>query len=76
MNDSRRREIRKAIGILETARSNIESVKDDEEWAFDSLPDGFKESSRGEKMEETVEDLDSALDSLDEIIDLLKGVLL
>lgn len=65
MNKLRRKEIAKAIELLEQAREILEQVKDDEQDAFDNLPESFQYSERGEEMEDCIYTIEEFLDSLD-----------
>ena len=80
MNNQRRKEIAKLIERIETivddAKTKLEEVKDDidnlrdeEECAFDSLPEGIQESERGDAMQEAIENLSNACDTVEELID-------
>lgn len=74
MNKQRRKEIAKAIDLIKQAREILETVKDEEQEAFDNLPESIQYSERGETMEEyisTIEDFLEYLDtdSLQEIVD-------
>ena len=61
MNKTRRAEIAKAIDLLSEARIILEQVQEEEEEAFDNLPEGIQDSERGEVMEENVSVLDEAI---------------
>ena len=50
MNRFRREELSGAIKLLEQAYSIIENCRDDEQDAYDNLPDGIQDSERGETM--------------------------
>ena len=69
MNKENRKELEKAISLIEDAKQIIESIKDDEQDKFDNLPEGLQQSERGEKFEENVSVLDDALSQLEEVID-------
>lgn len=60
MNADRRKQISEAKSILE-------SVRDDEQSAFDNLPEGLQQSERGQAMEQNVSYLDDAISSLESI---------
>ena len=49
----------------------LESVKDDEEMAFDNLPESLQEGERGERMQEAVENIEAAMDNVQPVIDML-----
>lgn len=51
MNKARRSDIQKIIERLEEIRDDIEAVKDEEEEAYENLPESLQESERGESSE-------------------------
>lgn len=61
MNKERRSKLEKVHEVL------IE-VKEDEEAAFENMPESLQCSERGEKMEENFENLDSAIEAVEAII--------
>ena len=56
-------------------KSSLEDVRDEEESAFDNLPESIQESERGETMQEIVDALYDACDSLEETIDSLNEII-
>lgn len=56
---------------LEQIKETIEALRDEEQEAFDNLPEAFQFGERGETMESAIEALDYASDSLQECIDQL-----
>ena len=79
MNNVRRKWLRSIIEQLETVHSSLETIKeedldslrDEEEEAYENLPCGIQESDRGCRMEEIISDMDDALSSLEYAIDNL-----
>ena len=65
MNKIRRKEIAQAIELMEQAREILEAVADEEQEAFDSLPENFQNSERGEAMEQYIGMLEEAVENLD-----------
>ncbi len=74
MNKSRRKNLATIIETLEAMKSSLEDVRDEEESAFDNLPESIQESERGETMQEIVDALYDACDSLEETIDSLNEI--
>lgn len=74
MNNVRRKELRSIITEIENVKSRLDSVLNDEQDAFDNLPEGLQCSMRGEDMEEAIDAMESACDSLDEAIDGLNDL--
>lgn len=50
-------------------------MRDEEQEAFDNLPEAFQEGERGEAMENAIEALDYAADDLSECLDHLSDAL-
>lgn len=59
---------------LQGAYSNLERARDEEQDAFDNMPEGLQESDRGAEMEENIEALDNAISALDDAISALQEV--
>ena len=74
MNDKRRKQIGKIIDELERLKTSAELIKEDEQEAFDSLPEQFQAGLRGEASERAIDSLESALDELEECISYLREV--
>lgn len=75
MNAKRRKEIEKLSAQIEEIKIAIDSLRDDEQDAYDNLPDSLQETERGQKMESAIEALDYASDDLQECLDhLLEAV--
>lgn len=71
MNKARREQIKKVVDYIESAYIMLDEIKDDEEDAFNNLPDGIAESERGEMMEQNVDTMDECINNLWDIVDAL-----
>lgn len=76
MNKERRKELGRAITLLndaqeklELAKEAVEGVKDGEEEAHGNLPESLQESDRGEAMQENIDNLDNIISELDDVYD-------
>jgi len=74
MNKERRKQLREAIAKLDEARIIIETVRDEEQGAFDNMPESLQDAERGQKMDEAIgsmtdvaDDLESAIENLNEV---------
>lgn len=74
MNDTRRKELRKIITRLEKINYELREINSDlmdiiteEEEAYDNLPEGIQASERGEKMQNTIDQLYDAQSDLDDM---------
>lgn len=66
MNKQRRAQLQKVVEMMADARALLEEIRDDEQDAFDNLPESFQESERGEQMEEYIYNMEEAIDALEE----------
>ena len=67
MNNDRRKRITEAMEYLSLARETLEVVRDEEQEAYDNLPESLQEGERGQKMAEAADALDTAVSDLEEI---------
>lgn len=68
MNTSDRKELDKAIALLEEAKIIIESIAEQEQEKFDNLTEGLQQSERGQRFEEVSSNLNDQASSIDDII--------
>lgn len=81
MNNKRRKELRRAISMIETALDIVNSVKDEEEDAMYNYPENLQGTETYENMEvavDTMEEVASAIedgvDSLNNAVSLLEEI--
>ena len=72
MNNIRRKAIQEIMDKLEDLKCDIESLRDEEQEAFDNLPEGIQASERGEAMESAAYNLDEAYESIESVIESLE----
>ena len=58
----RRKQIQKALNLLAEAKDILEEVMNEEQEAFDNLPEGLQCSERGEQMEDNIYNLEEFID--------------
>lgn len=75
MNKARRRQLEKVVEVLTAQMEEMETIKDEEQEAFDNLPEGIQCTERGETMEENVDELDSIITDLENVIDSINEVI-
>ena len=75
MNQDRRAAIEKLIDRVQTAAfeireayNELETLQQEEQEAFDNLPEGLQQAERGQQMEAIASALEDALSSLDSAI--------
>ena len=67
MNKARRKKLQKALDLLSEAKGIIEQCRDEEQDAFDNMPEGLQFSERGEQMEEYISLMDEAYDNIEDV---------
>lgn len=72
MNKLRRKELARIIEKLEALDSlraeiqeELETVMDEEQEAFDNMPESLQESERGEQMQEYIDAMQYAMDDME-----------
>jgi hypothetical protein len=71
MNKERRNKIAKIIQEIERIKDGLQSVLNDEEFAFDNMPENLQSSMRGEESEEAIDIMNEVVDALAEAMDRL-----
>ncbi|UUV43250.1 hypothetical protein RCCWILLIS_78 [Rhodobacter phage RcCWillis] len=77
MNNARRAEIDKIVKALEDFdfephMEGLESVRDEEQEAFDNMPESLQSSDRGQASEAALEALQEAYDAIEQARDSLQ----
>lgn len=67
MNRERRIQIATALECIMKAKDIFESVLEAESSAYENLPDSFKESKRGEMMEENISVLEDGISTIEDL---------
>lgn len=75
MNKDRRKRLREICDILEEQQAALEEIRDEEQEAFDNLPEGHQSAERGQAMEEAADDLDTACCVLESLRIILVEIL-
>jgi hypothetical protein len=74
MNKLRRKQLAKAVELMEQAMAILEAVKDEEQEAFDNLPESIQYGQQGEQMEENISTMEEHFDNLSEAIEALSEI--
>lgn len=72
MNKVRRKEIERIFNILSECKTDLEAVRDEEEEALYNLPESLQESTKGDEMQENIDDLDNIVSNLSDVIEELE----
>lgn len=71
MNKARRARIQDLAEQLSTIRGEFQEITDEEQEAFDNMPESLQGSEKGQQIEGNIEILGDVGDSLDEIAEWL-----
>ena len=71
MNKNRRKQIQEAIMKIEHL---VQNILDEEQEAFDNMPEGLQLSENGMASEAAQENLDAAIDALEDAISYLEDI--
>ena len=71
MNNERRKRLAALSQQLVELKDDIQSVLDEEEEAFNNLPEGLQSGERGDVMQTTISSLDAAVSALEDAGDQL-----
>lgn len=81
MNKQRREKIGKLKTRIQSTQSELKqisselsSILNEEQDAFDNMPEGLQSSYRGMCSEDAIDNMEAASDKLDEVIELLGDV--
>lgn len=66
MNKQRRNAIAKIQCELEALREELQLWLDEEQEAFDNMPESIQQGERGEMAQQAIDNLDSAVNAIDE----------
>lgn len=75
MNKDRRKSIERIVDKINEIKADLTWVRNDEEEAYDNLPEGIQSSERGDSMQEAIEAMDDADGSLQEAVDFLEEII-
>ena len=59
---------------IQEVLNNLENVRDEEEMAYDNLPEGIQMGERGDMMQEAIETIDEAVGVLEDAISSMDAV--
>ena len=71
MNKDRRKRIQTIKDQLLKLQLEIEEIKDEEQNAYDNIPESLQNGEKGEKMSEAIDNLESGYESLNDIVEYL-----
>lgn len=72
MNNSRRKRLAKAIEQLNEIYEEVSCIRDEEQEAFDNIPENLEGSDRYNSAEEALDNLEGAVDQIEEFISMIE----
>ena len=72
MNNSRRKALLKLINQLEQCVTYLQSLLDEEQEAFDNMPEQLQSSGKGYQIEDAIDVMQTVCDQISEAADSLK----
>lgn len=74
MNKKRKSEIAEVKEAIQELIDRVNEIKDDEEFAMDSVPENLQGSMRYSDMENAVDNMSECIDSLESAVDYLENI--
>ena len=74
MNKQRRKEIARAVAMIEEAKSILETCRDEEQDYFDNMPESFQDGQKGEDAQTAIDALDEAISQIDDVSQALADI--
>ena len=74
MNNKRREKIAGSIKLLENVKNTLQEVLDEEQLAFDNMPENLQYSIRGEEAQEAIDYISEAIECLDNAVEQLESI--
>jgi flagellar biosynthesis chaperone FliJ len=68
MNAQRRKQIQSLIDTIDDAKSQLETLRDDEQEYYDNMPEGLQAGEKGDKAQECATALDDAVNDMESAI--------
>lgn len=75
MNKQRRRKLEDVLDRLQGCMTDLEYIKEEEQEAYDNLPESLQYSEKGEQMQENVDDIDYVISDLDSVNNSLEDII-
>ena len=75
MNKKRRKELENICDGLSSLHDRLQAVADQEQEAYDNMPENLQGGGLGEQLEQNVLDLTDAYDYLESVIGLIEDIL-
>ena len=74
MNKARRKKLGEAFNLLDSAKEILEAVREEEQEAYENLPESLQNSGKGEDMQNYIEMLEEAENYLDDANSVIEQI--
>ncbi len=71
MNAERRKALEAVSAKLEDAKSELETLREEEEGYYDNMPESLQSGEKGEKAQAAMDAMQEAVDSIESAVDNL-----
>ena len=75
MNKQRRSRLQKVIDQLEDLKAEVASICEEEQEAYDNMPEGLQDAERGQQIYENISNLEDREGDFDDLISYLEEVI-
>lgn len=72
MNKDRRKRLATIVDAIDEQMGELEYLRDEEQEAFDNLPESIQYSDRGSEMEDGISEMDDLYNDLEDIRDRIQ----
>jgi len=74
MNKQRRKQLEKAVLHLNDALEIVRNALEEEQGAYDNMPDGIRDGERGEEMQGYVDTLEEHANTIEEAVSAIEEI--
>lgn len=72
MNKTRRKELERALELINEVNEILSVAKDEEQEYYDNMPESFQNGDKGEQASTAIENIESAMSSLEDVVSYLE----
>lgn len=76
MNNSRRQQLKRWIQEMEIIKHKLEAICEEEEMAFDSMPEGLQGTLNGMNSEEAIEKMNDAISCVEDAVNYIEEIII
>lgn len=69
MNKARRKWLENVSEMITNAKEQLEQIRDEEQEAYDNMPENLNMTDRASAMEENIDNLDTMVSDLEDILE-------